>query len=130
MIYSGEEDFDVNLVLLTKLIKIFNSDKGIYFTPERELLHNLDELPYPAYDLFPLEDVYFKNSQVPYSEEAMMATRRLDINASIGCSLICKFCYHLGIAGDMRYEKDKNGKKAQQSLDCSAKPKTLVSVVL
>tara|TARA_B100001105_G_C22276852_1_gene393484 strand:+ start:595 stop:726 length:132 start_codon:yes stop_codon:yes gene_type:complete len=31
MIYSGEEDFDVNLVMLTKLIKIFNSDKGIYF---------------------------------------------------------------------------------------------------
>ena len=23
--------------------------------------------------------------------------------------LICRFCYHLGIAGDMRYEKDENG---------------------
>ena len=45
-----------------------------------------------------------------YSEEGMMATRRLDINASIGCSLICKFCYHLGIAGDMRYKQDKTGK--------------------
>ena len=93
------------------------SDNGTYFTPERELLHNLDELPYPAYDFFPLEEVYFNNSQVPYSEEAMMATRRLDINASIGCSLICKFCYHLGISGDMRYEKDKNGKVNNVSFD-------------
>ena len=40
----------------------------------------------------------------------MLATRRMDINASIGCSLICRFCYHLGIAGDMRYEKDSKGK--------------------
>jgi len=47
----------------------------------------------------------------------MMATRRLDINASLGCSLICKFCYHLGIAGDMRYEKAKNGKVTNVSFD-------------
>jgi radical SAM superfamily enzyme YgiQ (UPF0313 family) len=39
----------------------------------------------------------------------MLASRRLDINASYGCSLICRFCYHLGIAGDMRYEKDERG---------------------
>ena len=45
-----------------------------------------------------------------YSEEGMKATRRLDINASIGCSLVCKFCYHLGIAGDMKYKKDSKGK--------------------
>jgi len=79
-------------------------------TPIRELLDDLDSLPCPAYELFPIEEIYFKNSQLMYSEEGMLATRRLDINASIGCSLICRFCYHLGIAGDMRYEKDKNGK--------------------
>ena len=52
-----------------------------------------------------------------YSEQGMKTTRRLDINASIGCSLICKFCYHLGIAGDMRYEKDQNGKVINVSFD-------------
>jgi len=37
----------------------------------------------------------------------MAAKRRLDINASYGCSLICRFCFHLGIAGDMEYvQKD------------------------
>ena len=85
-----------------------NSD--LIITPQRELLDDLDSLPMPAYDLFPIEEVYFKNSQLMYSEEGMLATRRLDINASIGCSLICRFCYHLGIAGDMRYEKDGKGK--------------------
>ncbi|MBM3567085.1 MAG: radical SAM protein, partial [Alphaproteobacteria bacterium] len=77
--------------------------------PQRALIHDLDSLPYPAWDLFPLEEVYFKNSEVLYSEEGMMARRRLDINASYGCSLVCRYCYHLGIAGDMRYETDDKG---------------------
>ncbi len=74
---------------------------------QRSLLEDLDTLPYPAWDLFPLEDVYFPNSQVLFSEEGMLAKRRLDINASYGCSLICRYCYHLGIAGDMRYETNE-----------------------
>ena len=38
-----------------------------------------------------------------------MARRRLDVNGSLGCSLVCKFCFHLGIAGDMRYETGEDG---------------------
>ena len=76
---------------------------------QRPLLDDLDTLPYPAWDLFPLEEVYFPNSRALYSEEGMLATRRLDINASYGCSLVCKFCFHLGIAGDMRYATDESG---------------------
>ncbi len=75
----------------------------LVFGPQRALITDLDGLPAPAWDLFPLEEVYFKNSQVLFSEEGMLARRRLDINASYGCSLICRYCYHLGIAGDMRY---------------------------
>nr|MBI3611652.1 B12-binding domain-containing radical SAM protein [Nitrospirota bacterium] len=69
---------------------------------ERPLLANLDSLPFPAYELFPL-DIYFKNSCILLSEEAMTAKRRLDINMSYGCSLICRFCFHLGLTGDMKY---------------------------
>jgi anaerobic magnesium-protoporphyrin IX monomethyl ester cyclase len=36
-----------------------------------------------------------------FSEEGMLTRRRLDVNASYGCSLICRFCFHLGIAGDL-----------------------------
>jgi len=89
----------------------------IIFTNQRKLLHNLDLLPYPAYELFPVEEVYFKNSAMMYSEEGMLATRRLDINGSLGCSLVCKFCYHLGIIGDMRYEKNKSGEVENVSFD-------------
>ena len=90
---------------------IYRTPEGqTVMTEERPLLLDLDSLPYPAYDLFPLEEVYFKNSQVLFSEEEMLAKRRLDINASYGCSLICKFCFHLGISGDMKYVEDEDGK--------------------
>jgi hypothetical protein len=44
-----------------------------------------------------------------FSEEGMLARRRLDINASYGCSLICRFCFHLGIAGDMKHKENEQG---------------------
>lgn len=89
---------------------ISRGENGTFvLSPARELLHDLDSLPYPAWDLFPLEEVYFNNSQLLFSEEGMMAKRRLDVNTSYGCSLICRYCYHLGIAGDMRYVTDQNG---------------------
>ena len=81
----------------------------LILSSERKILEDLDSLPYPAWDLFPLEEVYFKNSQVLFSEEGMLATRRLDVNASYGCSLICRYCYHLGISGDMRYSNNGSG---------------------
>jgi anaerobic magnesium-protoporphyrin IX monomethyl ester cyclase len=78
----------------------------IMVNPESPLLIELDTLPYPAWELFPLE-VYFRNSMALFSEEGMLTRRRLDVNASYGCSLICRFCFHLGIAGDLEMvEKD------------------------
>tara|TARA_B100000686_G_C16783676_1_gene973714 strand:- start:857 stop:2428 length:1572 start_codon:yes stop_codon:yes gene_type:complete len=87
----------------------YSKNGELVISKERELIKDLDSLPYPAWDLFPLEEIYFPNSQVLFSEEGMTAKRRLDINASYGCSLICRYCYHLGISGDMRYEKNENG---------------------
>lgn len=89
----------------------WNSERTeVVWGAPRGLIPNLDVLPYPAWDLFPIEEIYFKNSSTLFSEEGMLAKRRLDINGSYGCSLICKFCYHLGIAGDMRYETADNGR--------------------
>src|SRR5260370_13640312 len=39
----------------------------------------------------------------------MLARRWLDINASYGCSLVCKFWFHLGISGDMKYIQEPGG---------------------
>ncbi len=85
------------------------ADGALMLSPKRPLLRDLDSLPYPAWELFPLDEVYFKNSEMLFSVEGMLSRRRLDINASYGCSLICRFCYHLGISGDMRYETDAQG---------------------
>ena len=84
-------------------------DGDLVLSAQRALMRDLDTLPYPAWQLFPLEEVYFKNSEMLFSVEGMLSRRRLDINASYGCSLICRFCYHLGISGDMRYETDSSG---------------------
>ena len=85
-----------------------DENREIKLTGSRPLVPNLDTLPYPAWEMFPL-DIYFKNSGLLLSEEAMTAKRRLDINTSYGCSLICRFCYHLGLAGDMKVVESEDG---------------------
>lgn len=104
MIDEGKREWPMILGTISR-----GADGKLIMSGQRPLIHDLDSLPYPAWDLFPLEEVYFPNSALLYSEDAMTATRRLDINASYGCSLICRYCYHLGIAGDMRYETGADG---------------------
>ena len=94
-----------------------NKVKGIVYrlkgeiklTPIRPLIKDLDDLPWPAWDLFPLEEVYFKNSSSLFSEEAYISKRRIDINGSFGCGLICRYCWHLGTTGDMIIGQNASG---------------------
>ena len=81
-----------------------------HMTPPRALLHDIDQLPYPAWDMLPL-DIYFKNSTFLGSEESFSAKRRIDINGSFGCPFICRFCFHLGLAGDLQYKDPDNDKE-------------------
>lgn len=92
-------------------------ERAVRLTLTRPLIRDLDKLPYPAYEFFPL-DVYFKNSGILMSETSMVAKRRLDINMSYGCSLICRFCFHLGLTGDMKVVEDAHGARdVEFSLD-------------
>jgi anaerobic magnesium-protoporphyrin IX monomethyl ester cyclase len=87
----------------------FRDKEGkVVITNVRPNIHNLDVLPYPAWDLLPLE-IYFKNSSILYSEAGYLSKRRIDVMGSLGCGLICKFCWHLGTTGDMVIEKDEHG---------------------
>jgi anaerobic magnesium-protoporphyrin IX monomethyl ester cyclase len=92
--------------------------KGIIFrdkdgapciTEERPLMDDVDSLPFPAWDMFPL-DIYFNNSSLLLSEEAMLAKRHMGIIASYGCPYKCKFCFHLGLSGELRIVEN-NGKR-------------------
>lgn len=80
----------------------------IVLNETRPVIHDLDSLPWPAWDLFPL-DIYFQNSSALFSEEIYECKRRIDINASFGCSLICRYCWHLGTTGDMLVERSADG---------------------
>ncbi|MBI2027724.1 MAG: B12-binding domain-containing radical SAM protein, partial [Deltaproteobacteria bacterium] len=94
----------------------FRDTKGVCYrnafwepilTPVRANIPDLDVLPYPAWDLLPL-DIYFNNSQLLFSEDAFTSKKRIDVNGSIGCSLICRYCWHLGTSGDMIIEANEN----------------------
>ncbi|OHA39451.1 MAG: B12-binding domain-containing radical SAM protein [Candidatus Taylorbacteria bacterium RIFCSPLOWO2_02_FULL_45_10b] len=76
-------------------------------TPPRPLIPDLDVLPYPAWDMLPM-DIYLRNSSLIYSEEAFSAKKRMDVNGSFGCPFICRFCFHLGLAGDLQYQDPNN----------------------
>ena len=55
----------------------------VVLNPPRPLIQNLDELPMPAYDLFPM-DKYYGYSVIPNYNEAV---------TSRGCEGACHFCY-------------------------------------
>lgn len=104
MVDEGERDFSQTLGV------VWRDREGAVLNDTRPVIHDLDELPFPAWNLFPLEEVYFQNSQALFSEEIYGCKRRIDINASYGCSLICRYCWHLGTTGDMLIEPDAEGK--------------------
>jgi radical SAM superfamily enzyme YgiQ (UPF0313 family) len=66
-------------------------------TPPRKLIANMDDIPYPAYDLIPLE-VYFENSPLMFSPESAASRRRIDILMERGCPRMCTFCEHGGMS--------------------------------
>lgn len=89
---------------------IWRDSKGeSHLNPSRSLVHDIDQLPYPAWDMMPM-DIYFRNSSLLYSEESFTAKRRMDVNGSFGCPFICRFCFHLGLAGDLQYQDQGNDK--------------------
>jgi anaerobic magnesium-protoporphyrin IX monomethyl ester cyclase len=82
-----------------------DKDGALHLTEERPLLQDIDLLPFPAWDMFPL-DIYFGNSSLLLSEEAMLSKKHIGIIASYGCPYKCKFCFHLGLSGELRVVKN------------------------
>jgi len=101
---SGDLDFSKTLGVIWR-----EKTGGSVLNDTRPIIPDLDVLPYPAWDLFPLEEIYFKNSSALFSEDAYGAKRRIDINGSFGCRFVCRYCWHLGTTGDMLIEKNKEG---------------------
>lgn len=73
----------------------YREDGQLIATPPRGLYHDVDKLPYPAYDLLDME-MYFKNSSSNECVESMNAKRRTDGIYEYGCPRSCHFCSHNG----------------------------------
>lgn len=68
----------------------FSDEQGnTAFSPPRPLLADLDKLPWPARDLFPLE------RYVTSLDHRGKQERHLEIVASRGCPHGCVYCYHI-----------------------------------
>lgn len=87
-----------------------------FFTKPRALIANLDDVPYPSYDLYEL-DVYFRYSSMPYSVDAINSKRRLTVVWERGCPRGCTFCSHNGMSRiDMQNILGKGDRKAGELL--------------
>lgn len=94
---EGEETVVQLVDAIEKGLRL-NKIKGIYYkdgrdiirTAERERLSDLDSLPFPAWDLFPVEN-YFCNST---SSTRTFGRRCINISTARGCPYSCTFCSH------------------------------------
>lgn len=66
---------------------IYKKDKSVIKTSPRKLIKNIDDLPFPARELTPMEDVYLKNQFNLFNSKRMVS-----IMTSRGCPYHCVFC--------------------------------------
>src|SRR6185369_3041017 len=84
----------------------------VKLTPRRSLITNLDELPMPAYDLFPM-DKYCGYSVLPHYNESV---------TSRGCEGACHFCYEWWLVDprsprDFSSHRTRSGKKVAEEME-------------
>jgi len=84
----------------------------INLTPQAELVKNLDDLPVPAYDLFPM-DRYMGYSVFPQYNEAV---------TSRGCEGACHFCYEWWLVDprnprDFTSHRTHSGKRVAEEME-------------
>jgi len=78
--------------------KLLNKIKGIAYrdgtkilvNPRRELIQDIDSIPWPAYDLFPIE--YYRLLRMPHTSHSDFA---MPLLSGRGCTFKCNFCYRM-----------------------------------
>jgi radical SAM superfamily enzyme YgiQ (UPF0313 family) len=84
----------------------------VHLTAPRPLIQDLNELPMPAYDLFPM-DKYIGFSRIEHYNEAV---------TSRGCEGACTFCYEWGLLdprrrGDFSLHRTRSGKLVADEME-------------
>lgn len=83
-------------------------------TQERKNITDLDEIPFPAWDLLPME-IYLNNpiwGDVAHNSSGFRrgvpVTRSMNIISSRGCPYSCHYCYHLFGRSNYRFRSPQN----------------------
>lgn len=66
---------------------VLKNGEEVIFGPERAVIENLDDIPFPAWDMFDIERYITTRMVVPGKKRSM------NIIASRGCPFNCTFCY-------------------------------------
>lgn len=69
----------------------YNTASGVEINPRAEPVRNLDEIPFPAWDLFPMEELATCLTFVDGEE----TDRFMSLLTSRGCVNKCSFCYRM-----------------------------------
>ena len=99
VVVMGEGEVTViELIEAIKGKRPFSSVKGIAYlkkgkvliNPRQDLIRDLDSIPLPAYDLFPME--YYRLLRMPHATNSDLV---MPILSGRGCTFQCNYCYRL-----------------------------------
>jgi radical SAM superfamily enzyme YgiQ (UPF0313 family) len=92
----------------------YRANGTIVVNQKRKNIMNLDNLPFPAWDLLPM-DVYLKNAiwgdvanNSSGFKEEIAVHRSMNIVSSRGCPYACNYCYHLFGRAQYRFRSARN----------------------
>lgn len=68
----------------------WRSGDDVYINPRRELIEDVDSIPLPAYELFPMH--YYRLHRIPNCQHVDFA---LPVLSGRGCKFKCNFCYRM-----------------------------------
>ena len=74
----------------------YRDGETVSYTEPRPLIANMDDIPFPAYDLLDMES-YFKFSGSMWAPGAWKSRRRINFVTERGCPRQCTFCTHNGM---------------------------------
>jgi len=108
----------------------YRKNGSIVKTEMREFVENLDELPYPAWDLVKLEEYFQRRGTRKRTSfnQHQMKQRVLSIFTTRGCPYRCTYCHNLfgkklrkrsveNVIGELRLMKDKYGAEEVEIID-------------
>lgn len=68
----------------------FRDGDKIFVNERRSLIEDINTIPFPAYELFPID--YYKLKRVPHASNADFT---MDVLSGRGCTFKCNFCYRM-----------------------------------